>query len=104
MTATKRLVVDLPEDQVAMIEARVAAGEYESASALVSSVLLDTTIVPGVDEPSSDWTDFDAPSAETLRRLDAGLERTRPAAEVFAEVKAELEAMIRREDERSTAA
>ena len=70
MPATKRLVLDLPEETVADIEARVAAGEYATASQLV----LDSLTMAMPDEGSEEWAGFAASVRETARRVDSGEE------------------------------
>ena len=92
MVATRRLVVELPEAQVAMIEARVASGEYASASALVSARIDDEFASPvEMAEGGPALTAFDARCAETLRRLEVGAEPLYPAEEVFARLREKLE-------------
>ncbi len=92
MPATKRLVVDLPEDVVDMIEARVAGGEFASPSAYVAARIADEDALPleheNLDTPEMQaWL---AEAEEIERRIDAGLEETVPAAEVFAKLKAHI--------------
>lgn len=94
MPATKRLVLDLPEDQVDRLEAQIAAGEYGSANEAVATAL-DTLFTP-IDE---DWLRSPEGQAwltegdEADRDMEEGRDPGRPAAEVFAELKAELQAM-----------
>lgn len=99
MPATKRLVVDLPEEMVEMIEARVAGGEFASASAFVVALITDE------DAPPLEHEDLDSPEMrawlaegdEIERRIEAGLEETIPAQKVFADLRAHLERL--REEE-----
>ena len=82
MTATKRLVLDLPADQVDMIEARVASGEFASPSALVTAELDEAVVHSSPGEMSPEWLAFAESCRDTLERLDAGLEPTYTADEV----------------------
>ena len=84
MPATKRLVLDLPADQVDEIEARVAAGEFDSASALVAADLDDIGFPVVLDDGSPEWLASGESCRETLRRIDAGVEPTCSADEVRA--------------------
>jgi Arc/MetJ-type ribon-helix-helix transcriptional regulator len=97
MPATKRLVLDLPEETVADIEARVAAGGYADASAAVAAAVSDTAAA----DPWEDTPEFRAWLAEgdeIVARIEAGEEDDFiPAEQVFAELKAELREMIARE-------
>ena len=85
MPATRRLVLDLPEDTVRDVEARVAAGEFASASDLVAAQL---------DAPPSGfprgWEAWLAEGDGVISRRRAGLEPGSPAQEVFARVRAGL--------------
>ena len=80
MPATKRLVLDLPEETVDLIEARVAAGEYATASDLV----LDSLGTESHDDASGEWVEFAGRVRETVRRLDSGEEPTFTSEEVKA--------------------
>ena len=96
MPATRRLVLDLPEETVADIEARVAAGEYADAGAVVAAgvthlLALHADDDPDFDEDDPEWVAIIAECDESERRIDAGLEQTFSVDEVFDRLRARLD-------------
>ena len=92
MPATKRLVLDLPEETVDLIEARVAAGEFATADELVSTALEDFESLPDDDPDFEAWL---RRGDEVVARLKAGREPTSPLTEAFDRVRAKLLAQTR---------
>ena len=88
MPATKRLVLDLPEEVAAAIDAHVSSGEFPDAAHVVAA---GVGALPGaadaelddLDEDSPEWKAILAECDEAERRIDAGLEQTYSLDEVF---------------------
>ncbi|MGH6978949.1 MAG: ribbon-helix-helix domain-containing protein, partial [Brevundimonas sp.] len=92
MAATRKITVELPEDVARRVELRVATGDYESESAIVTASLraqMDS------DDQFADWTHKALPDA--LAEWRAAPDRVRPASEVFESVLARYEARKARE-------
>jgi Arc/MetJ-type ribon-helix-helix transcriptional regulator len=91
MDTTERLVINLPKQIVDRLRERVAAGEFESESQLVESLIkandaLDDDLSP------EDIEELRASIAEAEADIAAG--RVRDADEVFDELEARYQAMI----------
>lgn len=76
MTATTRLVLDLPEQIAAAIAARVAAGEYVDAEQVVTAGVTGLAGLGDADflGGSPAWPAFAASVRGTMARVDAGEE------------------------------
>lgn len=100
MPATKRLVLDLPVETVDMIEARVAGGQFASASAYIAERIADEDALPFQHEDldSPEMQAWLAESDEIERRIDAGVDEVIPIEKVFADLRAHLEQLRRKED------
>ena len=99
MPATKRLVLDLPEEVADTIEAHVTSGEYADAAHMVVAGVgslpgADYAGLGELDEDSPEWKAIIAECDEAGRRIDAGLERTYSVDEVFDELKLRMRARV----------
>ncbi len=96
MPATKRLVLDLPEETVHVIDARVSSGAFaDAASVVVAAVSEAFSFDAWEDTPEAKAWLLAGDEAE--RAMEDGRDPGTPAAQVFAELKAELRAMAERE-------
>ena len=68
------LTVELPEEQVRLIEAQVASGAYASASEVVSAGVSELEAAAVIGDTSDEWVAFCERVRETARKLDAGTE------------------------------
>lgn len=82
MIALKSLTVELPEEQVRLIEEQVASGAYASASEVVSAGVFELHATSFLDDTSPEWLAFAESTKETIRRIDAGIEPLYSAEEV----------------------
>ncbi|WP_372422425.1 hypothetical protein [Salinarimonas chemoclinalis] len=87
MSATERVIVDLPAELVRELRERVAAGEISSESEALRQGL-ESVLVPDIwDE---DWIEREA--GAVYDRVLAGEEELFPADQVFAELRARIAA------------
>jgi len=92
MVAMRKITVEVPEDVARRIERRLAAGEYESESAIVTVSL---TAQMDADDRLADWTRSRLPDA--LAEWRSAPDDVRPASEVFDGALARYEARKARE-------
>lgn len=93
MPAIKRLILDLPEDAVTAIEADVASGRYADASEAVTAAVRDHAADDGWED-TPEFQAWLAEGDEVDRQMESGEDPGIPAEQVFAELKAELRAMM----------
>ena len=82
MSALKSLTVELPEEQVRLIEEQVASGAYASISEVVSAGVTELHATTLLDDMSPEWLAFVDRVQETCRRLDDGREPLLPIDDV----------------------
>jgi Arc/MetJ-type ribon-helix-helix transcriptional regulator len=95
MSATERVIVDLPADLVEKLRERVAAGDIQSESEALREGLA-SVLAP--DFWNEEWLEREV--GEIYDRVMAGEEELIPAEQVFDEIRAEIAARAERQRDR----